>query len=59
MLERTGKGTCGRCGRQVGRLHPIPPEIVTQEFVEEMGSPVSLTNLEACEECIEELTVEE
>ena len=59
MLEKKGEVTCERCERQVAQLHPIPPEIVTQEFVVEMGRPTNLKNLQACSECIDELMVEE
>ena len=44
--------TCPWCGEPAGRLHPVPPEVVTRELVSAAGGAEAAAGLEGCAECI-------
>lgn len=43
--------TCPRCDHRVGRLHPIPPEVVSRDLIDAYGDLDAPTDLELCTEC--------
>lgn len=46
---------CPRCGLEVDRLHPLPPEIITREVITAVGTGEEETGPVACQDCINDL----
>ncbi len=44
--------SCPRCERQVDRLHPLPPDVITRELMTAFDGIETPTDLELCGSCV-------